>query len=141
MTLQLFACMPGMNLLRSRKKFSNKAFVIAAIAGAVLVAAALLFAMFINSGIKGDQYQLVKLTTGEIFFGKLQGTQGEYLTLENAYFIQDAENMSDTTILSRKSTVAKSESPMRIKSDKVVYWENLAKDSKIAETIKNAAGN
>ena len=30
---------------------------------------------------------------------------------------------------------------MRIKSDKVVYWENLAKDSKIAETIKNAAGN
>jgi hypothetical protein len=133
--------MPGMNLLRSRKKVSNKAFVVAAITGAVLVAAALLFAMFMSSGIKGDQYQLVKLTTGEIFFGKLQGTQGEYLTLENAYFIQDAENMSDTTILSRKNTVAKSESPMRIKSDKVVYWENLAKDSKIAETIKNAAGN
>jgi hypothetical protein len=49
--------------------------------------------------------------------------------------------MSDTTILSRKSTVAKSESPMRIKSDEVVYWENLAKDGKISQSIQNAAGN
>ena len=94
-----------------------------------------------RTGIKNDQYQMVKLTTGEIFFGKLQNTTGDYLTLENAYFIQDSQNAQDTTILSRKSTVAKSESPMRIKADKVVYWENLAKDSKVAETIKNAAGN
>lgn len=61
--------------------------------------------------------------------------------VENAYFIQDGQEPNETTILSRKNTIAKSESPLRIKSDKIVYWENLAKDSKVAELIKNSTGN
>ncbi len=97
--------------------------------------------VIINTGVKANQYQLVKLTTGEIFFGKLQNTSGDYLVLENAYFIQDSKDQTDTTILSRKGTVAKSESPMRIKADKVVYWENLAKDSKITQSIQNAGSD
>ena len=100
-----------------------------------------LVALFMNDAVKTDQYQLIKLSTGEIFFGKLQNSKGEYLILENAYFIQGEEDSSETTILSRKSTVAKGESPMRIKADKVVYWENLAKDGKISQSIQNAAGN
>lgn len=91
-----------------------------------------------NSDIKSDRYQLVKLTTGEIFFGKLQNTSGDYLRLENAYYIQDSKDATNTTILSRKSTVAKSDSPMYIKTSTVAYWENLAADSKIAETMKSA---
>lgn len=129
-----------MHLHFRRRGVSAKALWFAGIALVLLIAVPIVLSA-LNTGIKVDRYQLVKLTTGEIFFGKLQNTRGDYLVLENAYFIQDSKDSADTTILSRKSTVAKSESPMRIQYDKVVYWENLAKDSKIAQSIQNAAGN
>lgn len=130
-----------MHLSFKRQKLGNGvlAFTIGLLA--LLIAVPVFVYLQNNNGIKRDQYQLVKLTTGEIFFGKLQNTGGDYLVLENGYFIQDSKDANDTTLLSRKTTVAKSESPIRIKSDKVVYWENLAKDSKVVEMIKNDSGN
>lgn len=129
-----------MQLNFRRRGVSAKLLWAAGVALILLIAVPIILSMT-STGIKADQYQLVKLTTGEIFFGKLQNTKGDYLVLDNAYFIQDSKEQTDTTILSRKSTVAKSESPMRIQYDKLVYWENLAKDSKIAQSIQNAAGN
>lgn len=129
-----------MQLRFRRRGVSMRSLWVAGIALMLLIIASIMLPAF-NTEVKADRYQLVKLTTGEIFFGKLQNTKGEYLVLENVYFIQDSKDQADTTILSRKSTVAKSESPMRIKADKMVYWENLAKDSKIAQSIQNAAGN
>ncbi len=109
---------------------------------AIAFVVAIYFWVGLGSSIKNDRYQLVKLTTGEMFFGKLKNTSGEYLQLQDAYFIPAttvSENTatSETEILSRKATVAKSDSPMYIKSSTVSYWENLASDSKIANTIKD----
>lgn len=129
-----------MHLHFKRQRVSAKLLWFAGVALALLITVPAALAIM-DTGIKRDQYQLIKLTTGELFFGKLQNSKGEYLLLENAYFIQDGEATTETTILSRKSTVAKGESPMRIKADKVVYWENLAKDGKISQSIQNAAGN
>lgn len=129
-----------MHLQFKRRRISAKVLWAVGAALVLLIAVPATLAI-LDTGIKRDQYQLIKLTTGELFFGKLQNSKGDYLTLENAYFIQGGEDASETTILSRKSTVAKGESPMRIKGDKVVYWENLAKDGKISQSIQNAAGN
>lgn len=129
-----------MQLNFKRQRVSAKLLWFAGVVLVLLIAATAVLTI-LNTGIKRDQYQLVKLTTGEIFFGKLQNTNGADILLENVYFIQDSNNQADTTILSRKGTVAKSESPMHIKADKLVYWENLAKDSKIAQSIQNAGGN
>ena len=129
-----------MQLHFKRQRVSPKLLWIVGVALALIVAALVALAVM-DTGIKRDQYQIMKLTTGEIFFGKLQNVKGDYLVVENAHFIQDGEEPNETTILSRKNTIAKSESPLRIKSDKIVYWENLAKDSKVAELIKNSTGN
>jgi hypothetical protein len=129
-----------MQLHFKRQRVSPKLLWTAGVALALIVAALVALAVM-DTGIKRDQYQIMKLTTGEIFFGKLQNVKGDYVVVENAYFIQDGQEPNETTILSRKNTIAKSESPLRIKSDKIVYWENLAKDSKVAELIKNSTGN
>lgn len=98
-----------------------------------------------TSPIDKSGYQLVKLTNGEMFFGKLQNTTGDYLRLEDAYFIPATTETTTTNkstpaeveLIPRSATVAKSKTPMYLRTDQVAYWENLATDSKVADTLKS----
>lgn len=99
------------------------------------------------AGLDTSKYQIVTLTTGESFIGKLSGLNRDYVVLENVYYQQDAANQSDTTtpdsqqvtVLRLSDSVAKPENTMRIARDKLVHWENLSNDSKIIQAIKQDA--
>lgn len=99
------------------------------------------------AGLDTSKYQIVTLTTGESFIGKLSGLHRDYVVLENVYYQQDPAAQTDTappdsqqvTVLRLSDTVAKPENTMRIARDKLVHWENLSNDSKIIQAIKQDA--
>jgi hypothetical protein len=41
-----------------------------------------------------SQYHALLLDNDQFFFGKLQNTNGEYLTLKNAYYVKGADQLS-----------------------------------------------
>jgi hypothetical protein len=89
-----------------------------------------------------DRYQVVYLLTGQIYFGKLQNTSGEYLTLKNVYTLEDkaadagaTENTSNILQVSRQ--VYGPEDSMAIRADQVQFWQNLRGDSKVAQAIES----
>jgi hypothetical protein len=99
------------------------------------------------AGLDTSKYQIVTLTSGESFIGKLSGLNKEYVVLDNVYYQQKPATQSDAatpasqqvTVLRLSDSVAKPENTMRIARDKVVHWENLSNDSKIIQAIKQDA--
>lgn len=91
--------------------------------------------------IMSDRYQVVYMLTGQIYFGKLQNTDGQYLTLKNVYVIQGAQGAdaaktnSETNIVQVSRQVYGPDDSMAIRADQVQFWQNLRTDSKVAEAI------
>lgn len=93
--------------------------------------------------IARDQYQVVYLLTGQVYFGKLQNTSGDYLTLKGVYMLQnqqaDAANAENTSnILQVSRQVYGPDDSMAIRADQVQFWQNLRSDSKVAQAIDSA---
>ena len=93
--------------------------------------------------IDRGQYQAIYTVGGQLFFGKLQSTDGTYLTLMTPYTAQanasvsGAEQSADTTTLVKVSAqVYGPEDSMAIRADQVVFWQNLREDSKVTRAIK-----
>lgn len=116
------------------------------VGGGILLAAILLgLALFLTmstTAIQRDTYQLVKLSNGETYIGKLANTNGDFLTLNDAYHHTteageaEGEN-SNITITKLSATVAKPEDTIHIAKEQIMYWENLQEGSKILDAITN----
>lgn len=112
-----------------------------------LLAAALVVAVLIvlavtrgSAGIDSGTYQLIKLSNGESYIGKLQGISGDYATLGTPFIYKEpasgqGENANNEIQLLRVSSV---EGDLRIASDKIIYWGNLPKEGRIVNAIKSA---
>ncbi|HEX7484393.1 MAG TPA: hypothetical protein VF281_04570 [Candidatus Saccharimonadales bacterium] len=90
--------------------------------------------------IDHSRYQAVFLDDGKVFFGKLQNSQGEYLTLSGAYYTQGqtGENEAPSTnvqLVKVGDETYGPESTMSIQSNKVLFWQNLKSDSKVTKAI------
>lgn len=91
-----------------------------------------------RAGVDASKYQIIELTTGESYIGKLSHLQGAYVDLTNVYYQQTQPSSSQqVTVLKLSDSVAKPENAMRIARDKIVHWENLSADSKIVEVINS----
>lgn len=95
--------------------------------------------------IDGSTYQVIYLTTGQAYFGKLQNTGGEYLVMKGPYVAQDvqqpnsgkkADTASQTTLVKVKDQVYGPDDSMAIRSQNVLFWQNLRSDSKVTQAIK-----
>lgn len=93
-----------------------------------------------------DRYQVVYLLTGQVYFGKLQNTTGQYLTLNNVYTLENqassdkaaAEN-STSNIIQVSRQVYGPEDSMAIRADQIQFWQNLRTDSKVAQAINSVS--
>lgn len=99
--------------------------------------------------ILADHYQVVYLVTGQIYFGKLQNTAGQYLTLTSAYTLQNSTTTSSSSAgsLSEPSKLLKvsqqvygPDDSMAIRADQVQFWQNLRSDSKVVRAITSGPG-
>jgi len=93
-----------------------------------------------DQAVLTDRYQIVYLLTGQVYFGKLQNTSGEYLTLTNVYMLQDqkdsaADTDNTSNILQVSRQVYGPDDSMAIRADQVQFWQNLRPDSKVAQAI------
>ncbi len=94
-----------------------------------------------------DRYQAVFMNNGQVFFGKLKNVQGPYMSLEKAYYTKKQDLPADATD-EQKAAVANNvslvkvgdevygpENSMMIRSDQVLFWQDLRGDSKVAKAI------
>ena len=93
--------------------------------------------------INRSQYQAVYTASGQLFFGKLQSTDGVYLTLQSPYTAQTStadsaeQTTQDTTTLVKvQDQKYGPEDSMAIRADQVMFWQNLRDDSKVTQAIK-----
>lgn len=118
---------------------------------AVILAGALLAIWLLiprGEKINTSGYQVVYMSTGQVYFGQLKNTHGEYLTLRAPYTAQDVAPNSETEAATAESAttllkVSKQqygpEDVISLKSDQVLFWQNLRDDSKVTQAIKNAS--
>ena len=119
--------------------------VTAIVIGVLLVAALVAWALDYTFAQKIDKssYQVVYLTNGQAYFGKLQNTGGEYLVMKDPYTAQsvvakqgETQTGATTTLLKVSQQVYGPQDSIAIKSDQVSFWQNLRSDSKVAAAIK-----
>ncbi|HRJ06706.1 MAG TPA: hypothetical protein PK096_01900 [Candidatus Saccharibacteria bacterium] len=126
---------------RALKRLYKKPGALILTAVIVVIGGALaLFLLPKGERINTDGYQVVYMATGQNFFGKLQNTSGEYLVLKSPYTAQDVEagkEQAQTTLLKVSQQAYGPEDTLSLKSDQVLFWQNLRNDSKVVQAIRN----
>ena len=102
-----------------------------------------------GSGIDSSKFQAVFLTSGQVYFGRMQILNDDYIKLTDVFYIQadagatDGENPQDTTSDSSSMQLIKlgneihgPEDMMVINREQVLFYENLKDDGKVAQTIR-----
>lgn len=131
-------------------------------AAAVLLFAALvvgglfLYRAVTGSVINKDKYQAVFLTSGQVYFGKLDNIGGEYSKLTDVFYIQatetdsdeaDAQNpqeeeaATDLQLIKLGSEVHGPEDEMIINKEQILFVENLKTDGKVSDSIRQYYNN
>lgn len=91
-----------------------------------------------------SKYQAVFLTNGQVYFGNITKINGDYLKLNNIFYLTQAsttDSSSDST--SGNYTLVKlgcqqihyPYDQMIINRSQISFWENLNKDGKVAQSI------
>lgn len=102
-----------------------------------------------STAIDESRYQAVFFTNGQVYFGKLQSTNGGYLHLTDIFYLQtqvkgatDSENPQKTTsdqndvqLIKLGNEIHGPEDMMVISKDQVLFYENLKTDGKVAQSI------
>ena len=83
-----------------------------------------------------------------MYFGKLSRISAEYVQLEHAYYNKQQtlpEDMTDEAVDALAANVALAkvgsetygpEDEMQIRADQILFWQDLATDSKVAQAIR-----
>lgn len=126
--------------------------IIAAITLITYLGVRLFAGSFTKSQVNSNQYQAVFLANGQVYFGKLQNVQGDYLRLINIYYLQVQQSVQpdaakpnqdgqqpQVSLAKLGSELHGPEDAMYISRDQVLFWENLKGDGKVSQAIKNNA--
>ena len=140
-----------------KEEKSFKRFIWPIVALVVIIAAIVgwfVWSSMKTTGIPIDtsKYQAVFFTNGQVYFGKLQATSGEYMKLTNIYYLQGQQSQSEGTdpsnpqeastdqnnvqLIKLGDEIHGPEDEMIISKDQVLFYENLKADGKVAQSIE-----
>lgn len=95
-------------------------------------------------------YQAVFLSSGQVYFGKLEQGQG-WLVLKDVYYLQVEQNIqqglqqgqlpSNFQLVKLGSEIHGPEDVMYIDSKNILFWENLKSDSQVMQAIERYRQN
>jgi hypothetical protein len=103
-----------------------------------------------STAIDSSKYQAVFFTNGQVYFGKLQAFNNEYMKLTNIYYLQSQESTTDADsknpqatssdqngvqLIKLGSEIHGPEDEMIISKDQMLFYENLKSDSKVSQSI------
>lgn len=125
---------------------------------AIVVVVAAIVGCFVWANLRGgsasivvdsSKYQAVFFTNGQVYFGKLQAVNQDYLKLTDIFYLQaagddSANNPQNTTkdsnsnvqLIKLGDEIHGPEDEMIISKEQVLFYENLKTNSKVSETIK-----
>ena len=96
---------------------------------------ATLFAPSAAEVIDRNGYQVVTLTNGSFYFGKLELQGDEWFLLSDVFYYQTTDQ-TGTQLTKRGSEVFGPRDPMIIARDQILFIENLRDDSDIVVAIR-----
>jgi len=89
----------------------------------------------INSG----DYQAVFLDNGQVYFGKLEQSRGEFYLLTDVFYLQSGVSVEQTTNLALTKLGSEAHGPedqMQINKDHILFIEDMKDDSKVIQAIQ-----
>lgn len=103
-----------------------------------------------TTAIDSSKYQAVFFTNGQVYFGKLQSFNGQYMKLTDIYYLQtqsdsnaDSKNPQQTAtdqkgvqLIKLGEEIHGPEDEMIISKDQMLFYENLKPDGKVAQSIE-----
>lgn len=104
-----------------------------------------------GAGIDKSKYQAVFFTNGQVYFGKLQSFNDDYMKLTDIYYLQTQEatstddkknpqqtanDQSNVQLIKLGNEVHGPEDEMILSKEQVLFYENLKSDSKVVQTIE-----
>ena len=139
-----------------KKQYRFKPLLIAILAVVVvaglIVAGSILFRQFSSgTAIDSNKYQAVFLSNGQVYFGKLQNSSGEYLKLTNVFYLQTktdpatqnpqttSTNGNNVELVKLGSEIHGPDDQMVINHSQVLFYENLKPDGRVSQSISNYA--
>jgi hypothetical protein len=132
---------------KSAKVLTKKMQRIMSGAAVVLVAAIVTIVIMKSQplqAIDSSKFQVVYLTNGQAYFGKLQNTSGDFLIMKSPYITQSVANSDDETSTDTQTTLLKvtdqlygPDDSIAIKASQVTFWQNLRDDSKVSQAMKS----
>ena len=107
----------------------------------------------LGAAVDSSKFQAVFLVGGQIYFGKLEEVNSQYLKLSNVFYIkpataetnpdsetQDSEtSQNDMTLVKLGDEVHGPEDAMMINRDQLLFFENLRPDGRVVQLIQNHA--
>ncbi len=141
---------PGANHVGKFKKLKFKQ--LGLILGAIILIGGLVFGglMYFKSAsasiIDTDKYQAVFLSNGQVYFGKLQALNTEYIKLTDIFYLQTKSDTksgnpqatsteSDVQLIKLGSEVHGPDDQMVISKDQILFFENLKTDGTVSKSI------
>lgn len=144
----------------SRYSFTQKEIGIIAVGVLVIILIAVLLSWYsfsyfkpgeLQSSVSLEGYQAVFLDNGQVYFGKVENPEQEYVKLTDIYYIQlnkalqgqDEEKAAaqpDISLIKLGKELHGPTDVMYIQREHILFMENLADDSKVVSAIKQHKG-
>jgi hypothetical protein len=105
-----------------------------------------------KTAINTSEYQAVFFTNGQVYFGKLEAFNNDYMKLTNIYYLQtqsststsnstnpqnSATDSNNVQLIKLGSEIHGPEDQMVISKQQMLFYENLKPDGKVAQSIAN----
>lgn len=105
------------------------------------------FGSVADTTVKSKQYQALFLTNGQVYFGHLASTGGDYVKLSDIYYLQVQQQVQpkdQSQAQQPQISLAKlggelhgPEDTMYVSRQQVLFWENLKTDGKVVKAIQD----
>lgn len=89
--------------------------------------------------ISPGDYQAVFLDNGQVYFGKLERTRGEFYLLTDVFYLQSGTVVEQTSSLALTKLGSEAHGPedqMQINKEHILFIEDMKDDSKVVQAIQ-----
>lgn len=127
------------------RRLSKIAWVLIGVLCVAIVATAYMYSETVFSSKNGATYQAVFLANGQVYFGKITSRKGDYIVLNNIYYLQAVQPIQGSSAESQPFSLVKlgkelhgPADVMYINKSQVLFYEDLRADSNVVKTIENS---
>ncbi len=87
-----------------------------------------------------EKYQAVFLQSGQVYFGRLSDTSGDYVTLSDVYYLKEASELtqSNLNLVKLGGELHGPEDTIYIRKESITFWENMKDTSRVVQSIQGS---